>query len=141
MWWWWGVGGGFLNNASCQWSNKDKINPPAERLKPCSDYFHICILVIARLGQSDVQLMRFTHAGWTRVPPGSSAGLALSRRRFGCSRSHFRSSDMNYCASSSSTSIFSVNPCTLCSIIEQQDSHSHAGERCCFPLFPAVEAN
>lgn len=39
--------GGFLNNASCQWSNRDKINLPAGTLRPFSDYFHICILVIA----------------------------------------------------------------------------------------------
>lgn len=113
----WGVGWGFLNNASCQWSNKDKINPPAERLKPFSDYFHICILVIARLGQSDVQLMRFAHAGWTRVSPGCAfaADPTLNHWCFGYIHLHFRFSNMNYCASSSSTSIFLVNPCTRCS--------------------------
>lgn len=41
------VGVGFLNNASCQWSNKDKINLPAGTLRPFSDYFHIRSLVIA----------------------------------------------------------------------------------------------
>lgn len=47
---WWG-GGGVVNNASCQRSNKDKINLPAGAARPFPDYFHICILVIAGLGQ------------------------------------------------------------------------------------------
>lgn len=123
-----GGGGGFLNNASCQWSNKDKINPPAERPRPFSDYFPIRILVIARLGQWDVQLMRFTHAGWTRVSPGCafSADLMLS---------HFSFSNMTYCASSGSTSVFLVNPSTRCSnnniiiIIIEQRMLIHMQER------------
>lgn len=105
------VVGGFLNNASCQWSNKDKINPPAERLKPFSDYFHICVLVVG-LGQSDVQLMRFTHAGCTRP----------ARPSVSCSpHSRFRFSSVNYCASSSSTSVF----CGRRELASTQRVHGH----------------
>lgn len=57
----------FMNNASCLWHNKDKINPPcAQTPGRFSDSFHIYNLVIGRLGQLDIQLMRFAHAPGSR---------------------------------------------------------------------------